>query len=103
VARGEIRRRAGSDRGAERIGGVVLAAIDRACLDRLERIVVYGDNAGSPATFPDRICADDAFPTATSADGTKVQLAKLRETAQAGLSTKRGEGRGRPWRSTMTG
>jgi fatty-acyl-CoA synthase len=34
---------------------------------------------------PVRIFALDAFPTTTSANGTKVQRAKLREMAQARL------------------
>jgi fatty-acyl-CoA synthase len=35
---------------------------------------------------PVRIFALDAFPTTTSANGTKVQRAKLREIAQARLT-----------------
>lgn len=42
----------------------VLAAVDRASLDRLEHIVVYGDNAQSQATFPDGFLGKPVVPYA---------------------------------------
>jgi hypothetical protein len=72
----------------------VLAAVDRASLDRLERSIAYGDNARPEATFPDGFPGKPVVPYATL---------RANSAAPASLASRSDSIRGERWRSTMTG